>query len=129
MLAVSGSCDSLGNWNPEKAVRLCDCKFPEWQIAVKLKAADVNVEYKFLLLDKETGNIVAWENRDNRVFTNKGLKNNEMVIVSGLTFANPQPNWRGAGTAIPVFSLRSADDFGVGDFYDLFKMVDWAALT
>ena len=129
VLAVSGSCDSLGNWNPEKAVRLCDCKFPEWQIAVKLKAADVNVEYKFLLLDKETGNIVAWENRDNRVFANKGLKKNEMAIVSGLTFANPQPNWRGAGTAIPVFSLRSADDFGVGDFYDLFKMVDWAALT
>ena len=37
--------------------------------------------------------------------------------------------WRGAGTAIPVFSLRSEDDFGVGEFYDLKKMVDWAAET
>jgi len=39
------------------------------------------------------------------------------------------PGWKGAGTAIPVFSLRSADDFGVGEFYDLKKMIDWAAKT
>ena len=29
----------------------------------------------------------------------------------------------------PVFSLRSNEDFGVGDFYDLFKMIDWAKAT
>lgn len=34
-----------------------------------------------------------------------------------------------AGTAVPVFSLRSEGSFGVGDFGDLKKMVDWAALT
>ena len=28
-----------------------------------------------------------------------------------------------------MFSLRSEDDFGVGEFYDLKKMVDWAAST
>ena len=39
------------------------------------------------------------------------------------------PGWKGAGTAIPVFSLRSADDFGVGEFLDLKKMIDWAAAT
>lgn len=36
---------------------------------------------------------------------------------------------RMAGVAIPVFSLRSNEDFGVGEFYDLKKMVDWAAAT
>lgn len=30
-----------------------------------------------------------------------------------------------AGTAIPVFSLRSEKDWGIGDFGDLFPMVDW----
>ena len=40
-----------------------------------------------------------------------------------------RPGYRGAGTAIPVFSLRSEEDFGVGEFYDLKKMVDWAAAT
>ena len=37
--------------------------------------------------------------------------------------------FRGAGTAIPVFSLRSEDDFGIGEFLDLRKMVDWASST
>ena len=40
-----------------------------------------------------------------------------------------RPGYRGAGTAIPVFSLRSEEDFGVGEFYDLKKMADWAAQT
>ena len=37
--------------------------------------------------------------------------------------------WKGAGTAIPVFALRSDEDFGVGEFLDLKKMADWAADT
>ena len=37
--------------------------------------------------------------------------------------------FRGAGTAIPVFSLRSEHDFGVGEFYDLMPMADWASQT
>ena len=37
--------------------------------------------------------------------------------------------WRGAGTAIPVFSLRTSRDFGVGEFEDLIPLVDWAAAT
>lgn len=40
-----------------------------------------------------------------------------------------EPGWRGAGTAIPVFSLRSKDDFGIGEFADLRLMVDWAVAT
>lgn len=35
--------------------------------------------------------------------------------------------WRGAGMAIPVFSLRSSDDFGIGEFADLKMVADWAA--
>lgn len=40
-----------------------------------------------------------------------------------------QPGFRGAGTAVPVFSLRTADDFGIGEFRDLRPLVDWAAAT
>lgn len=39
------------------------------------------------------------------------------------------PGWKGAGTAIPVFALRSEEDFGVGEFHDLKKLIDWAAQT
>ena len=40
-----------------------------------------------------------------------------------------RPGFRGAGTAIPVFSLRSEEDFGIGEFRDLHKLIDWAAAT
>ena len=40
-----------------------------------------------------------------------------------------RPGFRGAGTAIPVFSLRTASDFGIGEFSDLRPLVDWAAAT
>lgn len=36
------------------------------------------------------------------------------------------PGWKGAGVAIPVFSLRSKKDFGIGEFADLRLVVDWA---
>jgi len=40
-----------------------------------------------------------------------------------------KPGFRGAGVAVPVFSLRTADDFGIGEFRDLRPLVDWAAAT
>ena len=40
-----------------------------------------------------------------------------------------RPGFRGAGTAVPVFSLRSAAGFGIGEFRDLHSLVDWAAAT
>ena len=32
--------------------------------------------------------------------------------------------WRGAGLAVPVFSLRTRDSVGCGEFLDLIKLVD-----
>lgn len=37
--------------------------------------------------------------------------------------------WKCAGTAVPVFSLRTEDSFGIGDFHDLKKLADWVAAT
>ena len=34
--------------------------------------------------------------------------------------------WRGAGEAVPVFSLLSRDSVGVGEFLDLIKLIDLA---
>lgn len=40
-----------------------------------------------------------------------------------------RPGFRGAGTAVPVFSLRTESDFGIGEFRDLHPLIDWAAAT
>ncbi|MBQ3984337.1 MAG: 4-alpha-glucanotransferase, partial [Bacteroidales bacterium] len=40
-----------------------------------------------------------------------------------------RPGFRGAGTAVPIFSLRSAAGFGIGEFRDLHPLIDWASAT
>lgn len=42
---------------------------------------------------------------------------------------NRKPLWKGAGSAIPVFSLRSEKSWGIGDFSDLKMYIDWAVIT
>lgn len=37
-----------------------------------------------------------------------------------------KPEWRGTGVAIPIFSLRSTNGMGVGEFSDLIPFVDFA---
>ncbi len=38
----------------------------------------------------------------------------------------PNSTWKGAGVSIPVFSLRSRNSFGTGEFSDIRLLVDWA---
>lgn len=129
VLAVCGGCDALGNWNPEKAVRLSDADFPTWTVNIKGDALKGYPEFKFVVLDKKSGNLVRWEGGSNLTLPVDEVSASEAVEYSGLRFNYDGPLWRGAGVAIPVFSLRSEEDFGVGDFDDLRLMVDWAHKT
>ena len=72
---------------------------------------------------------MAWENNPNRYLANPKLGDAETLVVGDRYVYFNLPIWKGAGTAIPVFSLRSEGSFGVGDFGDLIKMIDWAVLT
>jgi len=129
ILAVSGSCEALGRWNPKQALRLNDSEYPVWTVNLPKEALKTPFEYKFVVLDKKTLELKCWENANNRIYACPAPDSREVIVVSGLMFSNPRNNWKGAGTAIPVFSLRSEEDFGVGDFYDIRKMVDWCELT
>ena len=54
---------------------------------------------------------------------------NDWLIYDCLSFRQKTHKPRFSGSVIPVFSLRSEQSFGVGDFSDLRKFIDWAALT
>lgn len=127
-LAIVGEGDALGNWDPGHAIRLNDHNFPTWEINLPLSGLKVPFEYKFLVLrnDSET---VGWEAMDNRVYGISAHDAASTVVIDGTRFANPKQGWRGAGTAIPVFSIRTDENFGVGDFMDMKKMVDWCVAT
>ena len=72
---------------------------------------------------------MGWEDNPNRLITEPEL-DEKGTIVYGDRYAmfNLLP-WKGAGVAVPIFSLRSEGSFGVGDFGDLKQMIDWAAKT
>ena len=123
VLAITGSGKAFKNWT--KIVPFEAVNFPVWTLA--LNVAEV-FEYKLLIADKETLAPIAWEDSENRWFTEIPAEE-AFVGKADLQVRFSGRNWKGAGTAIPVFALRSADDFGVGEFYDLKKMVDWAAST
>ncbi len=129
VLAVCGEGDVLGNWNPEEAILMNDSRYPLWECNVPLQGLHMPFEYKFLIVNKQTREVRAWEATSNRIFNIKPQAPNEVIVVEGVEFANPRHDWRGAGTAIPVFSIRTEEDFGVGDFEDIKKMVDWCKLT
>ena len=123
VLALAGSGKALGNW--KKVLPFDGTAYPQWNISLNVSEV---FEYKLVIADKKTLEPVAWEDRENRWFT--AVPQKDEVVVDGTVQACFHGrNWKGAGTAIPVFSLRTAEDFGVGEFYDLKKMVDWAAAT
>jgi len=130
LLAIAGEGAALGNWDTHKALHLSDALYPEWEINIPLADLRFPCEYKFVILDKTTLEPVAWEMRNNRVFDfTPDDPECDIIVCAGMRFINPLAPWKGAGTAIPVFSLRTEEDFGVGDFMDLIKMVDWCKHT
>ena len=126
---VLGSSPSFGEWKPKRVKYLQRTGVYEWGMA--LTSADfVNgVLYKYVLVNENNPEEFIWEGGDDRCLQPQQMLNNEAGILidnSPLIKTNP---WKGAGVVIPVFSLRSKESFGVGDFGDLREFIRWAADT
>ncbi len=128
-LALCGSDSATGAWQPTKAVPMSDADFPVWKCNLDFSRVRMPLEFKFVVLEKNTGKLISWESGENRRIDVRAGSAKSAVVVSGMRLRDSQAPWRGAGVAIPVFSVRTRDDFGVGDFYSLTKMVDWAVAT
>lgn len=130
LIAISGKGETLGNWNPEKALPLSPSPSPLWTIDLDNIPTNEPLEYKFLRIKKAfSTDTIVWEEGRNRTLKTLPESKEEQVIISGLSFRSTPSFWRGAGVAIPLFSLRSRDSFGIGDFLDLKKLADWATDT
>ncbi len=125
--AVVGNQEFLGNWDVSQKVRLNDDHFPLWRIQFDVDDIQLPLEYKYLIVDSITDEVLAWEGGANRKI--ESLDAQSYQIFSDENFIRTIPSWKGAGVAIPVFSLRSMQGYGVGDFQDLKLLVDWAQVT
>jgi len=127
LFAIVGNQKALGNWDVANKVRLNESHYPIWDITLDANTINFPLEYKYLIVDSKTDEVLAWGGGPNRQVAN--ADKNALTIVNDEHFIRLIPSWKGAGVAIPVFSLRSEKGFGIGEFNDLKKMVDWARKT
>lgn len=123
ILAIAGCGAMLGDW--DRFLPLNQQRAPFWSIFLDAKEP---FEYKFVILDAGTRRPVCWETGPDHLSAEVPAPDSTLVVRNVDPVFDRMP-WRGAGTAIPVFSLRSEDSFGVGEFKDLKLLVDWASGT
>ena len=98
-----------------------------WHIRLNLAGEHFPLGYKYGVWDTKAQRFMGFEEGSNRTLmhtptTSKGLSG---VAHDGF-LRIPHNTWRGAGVSIPVFSLRSNNSWGIGEFNDLPLLADWA---
>ena len=125
-LGIAGAGDALGNWDINKALPMYEHEYHEWVISLDVAQLPQTFEFKFVLLGLD---VPVWEQGGNRTVSLPLIRDNEVFVYELSQVYFPVFPWKGAGTVIPIFSLRSEGSFGVGDFGDLKKMIEWADKT
>lgn len=130
ILVLCGASKPLGEWNVANAIHFTPVRYGNWQASINASLIKSPQEYKLAIYDTISQEIVFWEEGANRIISPISTKEKGNIVqVQSIIFRYNWMNWKTAGVAIPVFSLRSNDSFGIGEFSDLKKMVDWATIT
>ena len=126
-ICVVGNVKALGKWDTSKAVLLNNQDGPWWSVKLDLSKEEASgVSYKYAIYDLEDKTFRYFENGPDRYAPiNKVAKSLTVVSDGFANFYNEQ--FHGAGVGIPVFSIRTRNSFGVGDFADIPMLVDWAS--
>ncbi|ALR31666.1 4-alpha-glucanotransferase [Chryseobacterium sp. IHB B 17019] len=127
-IVVIGSTASLGNWDYDKAIHLSQTEIGIWEASVEIPENEY-IQFKYCLYDKEKGKVIDVETGENR-FTVPNQMKDVLHVVSNHYFKfKLYQLYHDAGVAVPIFSLRTEDGFGVGEFSDMKKLADWAQET
>ena len=134
-LAIIGNHPAIGSWNTARYLKMEYIGRYDWLLSVNVEAILLPIEYKYVIVDDDTHALLEWEEGDNR--TTDGLlppdqnviPDGTVLVAYGGSLRIKERTWRAAGVVVPVFSLRSQASYGVGDFGDLRRMVDWAVAT
>ena len=128
-LGICGRGAALGNWDCKQTVLMEEIQANEWTGTLNAASLEFPLEYKFVACNADTKEVEEWEAHNNRLLCIDGMKKGEIYLTPESEVRFTSSARKVAGTAIPVFSLRSEGSFGVGDFGDLKKLIDWAVST
>ena len=129
VLAICGNHEKLGNWNASRAIVMEEIQANEWITTLPAEGLQFPLEFKFIAVNAENGEIEEWETGNNHQLYLNDLRKGEIFYTKETEVQFASMDRKIAGTAIPVFSLRSEGSYGVGDFGDLKKFIDWAEQT
>ncbi|MDR2472611.1 MAG: 4-alpha-glucanotransferase [Tannerella sp.] len=118
-VAVAGNQPCLGWWNPTQAPLMSDAAFPMWELRLNADQITFPLEYKFIIKDNATGELICWEDGENRRVESYVANHNAFPIRLDML-----KNVKIVGTAVPVFSLKSENSFGIGDIGDIKPLID-----
>lgn len=123
-LALTGNHELLGAWLSKGYVPM-EWDGVDWSASMNLGSTHMHMplEYKYVVIGSD-GKFMRYEEGGNRSIPITMLKSSSLWVND--TFFRGLSHWRGTGIAIPVFSLRSENGLGVGEFNDIPKLVDWA---
>ena len=122
-ILVSGENPCLGRWDTSEALRMEPCGAGRLAAEIPIRETDKRLVFKFIM-KRDNGEIV-WEKGDNRVLDIPGTSC--IFEFSSADFGQEPPRF--AGTAVPVFSLRVRDGYGIGDFSCIKAAADWLHAT
>ena len=129
-LAIVGEGKEFGDWDASKSLPMTEHSYNEWIINLDANMfPDGMMEFKFVAVSDDDREDVIWESGYNRTIKLPVLDSGEVVVYDLNQAFFPIYDARVAGTLVPVFSLRSKHSFGVGDFGDVKRFIDYIALT
>lgn len=124
---LSGSCRELGAWDPSKALHLKSIRDFKWEIHLDMERLTSEFKYKFIKRYRD-GSVVWEEGEDHYLSLPQAGEGDTLSVEhSADRFHGAKPRY--AGMAVPVFSLRSREDCGIGEFSAIKLMADWASAT
>ena len=129
ILGLTGNCKALGNWGASAPLRMYEVCPNVWQLALDASTLPPSFQYKYVTIDEASQDISEWETNDNHSLTPPSLQPGETYVGVEEEVFFASEAYKVAGSAIPVFSLRSDGSYGVGDFGDLKTFIRWAADT
>jgi len=126
VICITGTGNTLGDWDTASPV-LLGKEGNWWMAKLNFTKDSFPVAYKYGVYNTVSKTFVHFESGNNRTLQTDAQKGKLTILHDG--FAQiPYTKWKGAGVAIPVFSLRTANSYGTGEFTDIHQLVDWSKI-
>ena len=124
LVCLLGNALALHDWQESDPLLLA----PEddwWAISLSIPPESFPLEYKYGVYNKKEKRLTRYEAGANRQLPGDARPQKVSILHDGFLHL-PNTGFKAAGVSIPVFSLRSKDSLGVGEFADLPLLIDWA---